>query len=71
MTHEDGKREVHCPYCGKDVVLTNVSPGRTGIHFCYERAVEIMGLSGLIPGRPGQPEYDNYWKDRDLEKEEK
>ena len=47
-----------CPYCGKK------APD-TGICFCYERAVEIMGLSGLIPGRLGQPDYDRYWKDKD------
>ena len=62
-----GTSDIHCPYCDKDVVLRNISPGRTGIHFCYERAVEIMGLSGLIPGKSGQPDYDRYWKDKDPE----
>ncbi len=39
---DDGRREFHCSYCGRDVVVTGVAPCRMGIHFCYERLMEIL-----------------------------
>jgi len=41
---DDGIRKFHCCYCGKDVIVTGVAPCRLGIHFCYERLLEIAAI---------------------------